>query len=229
MKARDLKHVLHSDDYNGSSLQKFFQARKYKRLSRKAYKIVKLASDRVREDPLINQLAEATRSGDGGASTQRNPFTDSHAVSTLSHVDVNDLDRVEVSTYQEDGTNEGAVVLGLVGQDKSVQHVVATFPTEAFSGDRTGRGAPQSIASAPAGISLHRDDGTSPRLIAASLPDVANERVDEQVDTDTLNSFAMSEIGTSKGNRPPPVPRAAVKPNDDPATCYLAHPRPSRR
>ena len=39
------------------------------------------------------------------ASTQRSPFTDSHAVSTLSHVDVNDLDRVEVSTYQEDGTN----------------------------------------------------------------------------------------------------------------------------
>ena len=42
---------------------------------------------------------------------------------------------------------EGAVVLGLVGQDKSVQHVVATFPTEAFSGDRTGNGGEISIVS----------------------------------------------------------------------------------
>jgi hypothetical protein len=33
---------------------------------------------------------------------------------------------------------EGAVVLNLVSQDESVQHVVATFPTEAFSGDREG-------------------------------------------------------------------------------------------
>ena len=31
---------------------------------------------------------------------------------------------------------EGAVVLDLITQDQSVQHVVATFPTEAFSGDR---------------------------------------------------------------------------------------------
>jgi hypothetical protein len=32
----------------------------------------------------------------------------------------------------------------------------------------------------PAAISLHRDDGSSPRLIAASIPDVSGQRVDEQ-------------------------------------------------
>jgi hypothetical protein len=38
-----------------------------------------------------------------------------------------------LNTYR----SEAAVVLDLVAQDESVQHVVATFPTEAFSGDRT--------------------------------------------------------------------------------------------
>ena len=35
---------------------------------------------------------------------------------------------------------EGAVVMDLVDRDRSVQHVVATFPTKVFSGDRTDRG-----------------------------------------------------------------------------------------
>ncbi len=34
-----------------------------------------------------------------------NPFSDKHAVSTLSDVNVNDLDRVETSTYQNETTN----------------------------------------------------------------------------------------------------------------------------
>lgn len=38
-------------------------------------------------------------------------------------------------------------MLDLVNQDQSVQHVVATFPTEAFSGDRTDRGGKLSIVS----------------------------------------------------------------------------------
>jgi hypothetical protein len=35
-------------------------------------------------------------------------------------------------------------------------------------------------SSVPTALSLHRDDGSSPRLIAASMPDVSDERADEQ-------------------------------------------------
>ena len=44
------------------------------------------------------------------------------------------------TTKHSDYRSEAAVVLDLVGQDKSVQHVVATFPTEAFTGDTTDTG-----------------------------------------------------------------------------------------
>lgn len=93
-----------------------------------------------------------------------NPFTDSHAISTLTNVTVNDLQQVEMSTYATGDTGgrfwiffpttrhadygaEGAVVLELVNQDQSVQHLVATFPTEVFSGDRTDRGGKSSTIS----------------------------------------------------------------------------------
>jgi hypothetical protein len=35
------------------------------------------------------------------ASIARNPFTDSHAISTFTDVSVNNLDRVEMSTFQD--------------------------------------------------------------------------------------------------------------------------------
>ena len=38
------------------------------------------------------------------ASVPRNPFTNSHAISTLTDVAVTDLDRVEMSTYQTGDT-----------------------------------------------------------------------------------------------------------------------------
>jgi len=38
------------------------------------------------------------------ASTPRDPFTDSYAISTLTDVSVNDLDQVEVSTFQNEDT-----------------------------------------------------------------------------------------------------------------------------
>jgi hypothetical protein len=44
------------------------------------------------------------------------------------------------TTKHADNGSEGAVVLDLIAQDQSRQHVVATFPTEAFSGDSTDRG-----------------------------------------------------------------------------------------
>jgi len=115
-------------------------------------------------------------SGPETSTVRSNPFSDSHAM--LSEVSVNNLDRVEMSTYQEETTDEAAVVFDLVAQDESVQHVVATFSTQAFTGDRTDAGAPE----APAALSLHREDGSSPRFIAASLPDVslADQRADGQ-------------------------------------------------
>jgi len=234
LKAQVLKHELHSesDDYNhGIPFQKFFEARRYQRLSKKTFEIVKLASDRIRENPLINQLVEATQphggqsgSGPGIASTQSNPFTDSHAaISTLTNVSVDDLNRVEMSTFREEATNDGAVVLGLVARDESVQHLVATFPAEALSGDRTDNEASQPTASEPAAISLHRDDGSSPRLITASIPDVSGQGVDEQGETRTLDSFTLSEVATSEGKRPHPVTRASVHPVDgDPYTRSTA-------
>jgi hypothetical protein len=105
---------------------------------------------------------------------------------------------------------------------------------------------------APAAISLHRDDGSSPRFIAASPPDVSDQREDEQgenihlisaqraqhsgigseltsrlVETRTLDSFALSEMATSEGNRPHPVMRASVPPVDgDPYTRSFAPRRP---
>jgi hypothetical protein len=39
------------------------------------------------------------------ASIVKNPFTDSHAVSTLTDITVNDLERVEMTTYQAGDTS----------------------------------------------------------------------------------------------------------------------------
>jgi hypothetical protein len=39
------------------------------------------------------------------ASVASNPFTDSHAIATLSNVSVDDVDRLDVSTYHVDNTD----------------------------------------------------------------------------------------------------------------------------
>lgn len=44
------------------------------------------------------------------------------------------------TTKHADYLSEAAVVLDLVGQDESVQHIVATFSTEAFSDERSDSG-----------------------------------------------------------------------------------------
>ena len=58
-------------------------------------------------DPGIGALSDRTGSQSqcSVASMPRNPFTDSHAISTLTDISVNDLDRVEMSTYQEEATD----------------------------------------------------------------------------------------------------------------------------
>jgi len=171
MTARDIKEEL--DDMNGSAVKKFFQARKYRKHARKTFKITRRASDRARGERLMDQIAEATRGLEGRpgnnadtASTPRDPFTDSHAISTLTDVSVNDLDQVEMSTYQNEDTGESAVVLDLHGQDSSIQHLVSTFPTEAFSGDRTN-------GEATVAFSLHQEDGSTPRLVIEPLHNVS--------------------------------------------------------
>lgn len=102
--------------HDGSKFQKFLKARKYKRVSKETYTIVKDASDRAINNRLMNQIAEATRppgpppeSGSGidpeTCTVRSNLFSDSHAISMLSEVNVNDLNRVEMSTYQEEATD----------------------------------------------------------------------------------------------------------------------------
>ena len=193
------------------------------------------------------------------------------------------------TTNHAEFRSEAAFVLDLVGQDKSVQHIVATFPTKAFSGDRTDREGEMSIVSrrqlsadfttsltidsfwfvllqytpnvtstlivylASAAISLHRDDGSSPRIIPVPLPlaDVSDERADEKgedihlisaqcaqhsgidseltsrlAETSTLSSFAPSELATLEGNRSHPVPLASVRPTEDPYTRTFVPRRP---
>jgi hypothetical protein len=166
-------------------------------------------------------------------SSPRNPFTDSHAISSLTDVTVGDLDAVEMSTYQSednsgrfmdflssnkyaDCRSEGAVVMDLHGRDASTTSIVATFPTEVFSGDRTDREGEtltmsqhrwlpaDSVASistrssrrfvqrllssksipvltvlpAAAALSLHQEDGSTPRLVTAPLVNVPDQLTD---------------------------------------------------
>jgi len=183
LKAVDVKEKL--DDHNGSQVQKFFQARKYKRRARKAFKIVKKASDRAVDTHLMDRIAENTRGfyGEPGNSagtgpvepTPRDPFTDSNAISTLTDIasSLEDVDQVDVSTFQNEETGDSAVVWDFHGRDSITQHIVSTFPTEASSGDMIDGEASQS---APPGgtvaLSLHKEDGSTPRLVTAPLHNV---------------------------------------------------------
>jgi hypothetical protein len=216
-------------NFTGSRLEKFREARKYRRLSKMTYRIVKTASERGIDGHLMGQIAEAVQQhgGDGSGS---GPDT---VLSTLTDVAVGDLDRVEMSTYQDGDTGEAAVVLDVIAQDESVQHIVATFPTGVFSGVRTERGgemstmsnrsnyswAPadfenqplQSIApEVPVALSLHQEDGTMPRVIVASLPDLSQDQEETRSlrSLNSLTSITSSElIGTSEGSSFYPEPR----------------------
>jgi len=227
------------EDQSGTSqLQRNLVAREYKRHAKKTYKLVKRASERGLDNLLRNRMAEATRppapedgSGNspGTGTAASDPLSNGHAISRITDINVNNVDRVDVSAYKNEATSDAAVFLDLVDHDESVQRVVATFPANALSGVRTDNEgeASQPTASEPAAISLHRDDGSSPRLIAAFIPDVIDERIDEQGETRTLDSFALSEVATSEGKRPHPVTRASVHPVDgDPYTRSTASRRP---
>ncbi|KAI0294562.1 hypothetical protein BC826DRAFT_1104619 [Russula brevipes] len=216
----------------GSRLERLLQARDYRRLSKQTYKVVKSASDRAIDDRLMDQIiAEATRLPGGGprnspdttsvTSTSRNPFTDSHAISTLTDVGVNDLDVVEMSTYQSEDTggrfidffhninelaqadygSEGAVVMDIHGRDAPSKHIVATFPTEVFSDDRTEREASQFDAPGAAALSVHQEDGSTPRLVTAPAAPVANTP-DQKSDGEAKTRAISSVTPTAKFGTP---------------------------
>jgi hypothetical protein len=77
---------------------------------------------------------------------------------------------------------------------------------------------------------VKQDDRPSPRLIAASPPDVSHESIHligeltfSTSEMHTLDSFSPSELVASEGNRPHPVIRVSVHPTDgDPYTRSCA-------
>ncbi|KAI0299136.1 hypothetical protein B0F90DRAFT_1668778 [Multifurca ochricompacta] len=207
-RARDAKKKLGKE--NSSQIKGIFQARKYRHLSRETFKIVKKASDRIRDDLLMDQIKKAT-SGSSFATSEaraagsipRNPFTDSHAISTLStltDVAVGDLDSVEMSTYQSEATGEAAVVLDLYGQDASRQQVVATFPSELFSGYWTDGEAfeSESPGEAVLALSSHQQDGST-QYVEVTSPQTIPP--DHRINQDgTIYSLTQTDIlGPSSG------------------------------
>jgi len=193
---RRLKEEL--ENHSGHGFQKLLKARKYRRLSRKAFKIVKRASDRAIDDSLLAQIVEATRGpgvtpggGGGGeldtATTRSNPFGDSHAISTLTDIHVDDLDEIELSTFKNEEDGDAAAVLDLVRRDGSTQHLVATFPVEAFSGNSAD-------GEAATALSIHGEDGISPRLVLTPLSYLSpGDHANQDAETVTISSVAPTE------------------------------------
>lgn len=150
----DLKEGFDSARDRLSIFQRYLSAKDYKRVSKDLFKLVESASRRATGTSLLAQVSEtisgrATQAPPmGTTSTHTNPFSDSHEVSSLADVDVDDLDQVEMSTYQSETTGDAVVVLDLHGRDSSIQQVIATFPPEAFvDDDICGEGDSASIHS----------------------------------------------------------------------------------
>ncbi|SRR6266404_6758304 len=88
----------------------------------------------------------------GTTSVGSNPFTDSHGVSTLTSINVHNLDSVELETYRSQTTgglfrlysgcrctrlitsSETAVYLGLHNRDETTQEVVTHIPDQIPTG-----------------------------------------------------------------------------------------------
>jgi len=134
----EVKERLESNKDSG--LRKYLLARDYKRESKAMFKVIEIASQRAVDGNLMDQILEAVGGGaapppTGSTTVPGNPFTDSHAVSTLTSVNVHNLDSVEMETYRSQATGETAVFLELHGRDATTQEVVATIPHEVISGD----------------------------------------------------------------------------------------------
>jgi len=132
-KVKDLR--IRVEDARDSWLKRYFLAMKYKRISKKTFKIVERASNRAADDNLMNQIDEAMQDTVDPRfipeilqSTHSTTFSDSHGVfSVLSGVSIGGLDEVDVEAYQSEVIGGAAVVLGHHRQDTPTQHIVATF------------------------------------------------------------------------------------------------------
>lgn len=132
---------------------------------------------------------------DSTAPTKSNPFTDSHQISKLTDIPVNDLDEVEMTTYESKATGEGAVILDLHSRNGPTQHIVSTFPTVVFSDDTADEEASRSVAPEAAALTVHREDGTSPLIVSTPLPYLSpSNRTDKDAETWTISSFAPTEL-----------------------------------
>jgi len=128
-------------------IKKYTQARKYKRVSLETFKIVERASNRADTNNVMAQFSAGSgrgsspppppgpqRSSTPTPSTFSNPFGDSHAVSTLSDIDVSNVDQVEMSRFESEPTGEAAIIMGLRDRDGTTREFVATYPLEVISG-----------------------------------------------------------------------------------------------
>jgi len=128
------------------------------------------------------------------APTQSNPFSNLHAISPSIGVSINDVSEVGVSTYDNEteatGNASAAVVFDFVRRDGPTQHIVATFPAMAFSGDRTDGEAPEAATA----LSIHQEDGTSPSLFITPLPCLSpGDHTNQEAETHTISSVALTE------------------------------------
>ncbi|KAI9461051.1 hypothetical protein F5148DRAFT_1150649 [Russula earlei] len=123
------------ENYGGPKFRKFLQARDYRRLSKDTYKTIKNASDKAIDDTFEAQVADTLRKprGEpednfGTASTQSNPFTDSHAISTRTDAAVSEVDIVEMTTFESSPTGEAGVATGFIRADSEDQRVDQSPP-----------------------------------------------------------------------------------------------------
>jgi len=133
MVARHVKDEL--DNYNGFAFLRLLKAREYSRSSRKAFKTVKSASDRIIYGSLLAQIPEALPGpgvapvGGGHASgvtatTRSDPFSDSHAMDDM-HVD----NSYELSTFKTDNNHNAATAPSIHREDgTSTPHFLTPRP-----------------------------------------------------------------------------------------------------
>ncbi|KAI9434096.1 hypothetical protein H4582DRAFT_1982485 [Lactarius indigo] len=122
---------------NISKLNRFILAMRYEKIAEYTFKVIESASNRLIDDDLMGQIPEAADEGAGHLTS--NPFIDSHGISTLTDVNVHNLDSVRMETYRSATTGEMTVVMDLHGRDASTRQVVTTVSPETIVGDETRR------------------------------------------------------------------------------------------